>query len=455
MTSSESPVEERYLSWLRAGEGIVAELAARPTSEAQWPDGSPPNVISAVPQIFSPSSQDLIRARERGWLVTREVRTDPCPGPLRGLAVAVKDNIDVAGLPTHNGTSGGQWRTPSVSAPAWSALEQRGAWCVGKAAMHEMAWGVTTATIPGPVDEDRLAGGSSGGSAAVVAAGITTAALGTDTGGSVRIPAALCGVVGLRPTHGAISTAGVTALAPEQDTVGPIADRVHTAALIFEILAGSAVLPAAEGVSGQRIGVLRRIGRVDDAVDAGYRATLAALVAAGAVLVHVDTVVPRLAASVSLVRMLTSAESLYGDEVRADLRGYGAEARTLLTLGGRRVVEPDALDQACQILTAETAGVFAADNIDVLLTPTCPCSAPARTRTTVEIGGRDEHVDAALTRYTAWAAVTGMPALSVPAPATAAAMPTGIQLMAPPGREDSCIRTALAIEQFTPRGEDA
>lgn len=446
----ESEVRERYLGWAGAGTSIVNDLANRTARTPIWPDNGQDDTRRATLTRTTSDLAGIETARQRGWLISQSAESNPREGALSGLAVAVKDNIDVAGLPTRNGTPRGQWRTPTASAPVWDALEGQGAWCAGKSRMHEMAWGVTTTTIPGPVDDGRITGGSSGGSAAVVAVGATRAALATDTGGSIRIPAALCGVVGLRPTQGATSTTGITALAPAQDVVGPIAENVETAALIFEILANRAIMPANDGVRGQRIGRLSHLGRIEPSVEEGYWTTLSILADSGAILVDVDTVLPRLTASVSLLRMLFCADALYGDLVRRDPLGYGPEARALLTLGAELALDMQMLDRAAEAVKAETADVFTCNALDVLITPTSPCVAPKRSAVTVEIGGRQEHVDAALTRYTPWAAVAGLPALSVPVQ-TPGPLPVGIQIMAPPGREDACIRTALAIERFTPK----
>lgn len=408
---------------------------------------------SAAPRLAHTEAEKLAQARRLGWLLD-DAQYSQQNGVPAGLAIAVKDNIDVAGFLTRNGTPGARWRTPVVSAPAWDVLARAGGWCVGKTAMHEMAWGVTTAALPGPIDAERMTGGSSGGSAAVVAAGAVRAALGTDTGGSIRIPSALCGVVGLRPTHGAIETAGITALAAQQDVVGPIAADVETAAMLFEILAARAVVPAAGGIRDQRIGVLARTGRLTTDVAAAYEATLVLLAEAGAELIEIDTALPRVTASVSLLRMLISADTLYGDEVRRDPRGHGPEARALLTLGAEFATATDVVDRAAAAVKVQTSELFARHRLDVMLTPTCPCVAPKRPATTIGIGGRNEHVDAALTRFTAWAAVAGIPALSVPA-STPRRLPAGVQIMAPPDREDACVRTALTIEEFTaqPKGD--
>ncbi|MQA76790.1 MAG: amidase, partial [Solirubrobacterales bacterium] len=181
---------------------------------------------------------------------------------LAGLSVAVKDIVDVAGLPTRNGTAGGRWREPVRSATAWQLLAEAGARCVGKSATHEMAWGVTTPQIPHPRHAAHSCGGSSGGSAACVATGAAHGALGTDTGGSIRIPAALCGVLGFRPTTGAVGLTGVTPLAPEQDAIGPLAAELPTCLAMLEALLARPSTPPADATVPARVGVLSRTGRL-------------------------------------------------------------------------------------------------------------------------------------------------------------------------------------------------
>ncbi len=476
--ASQDAEEERtritYTAWMRHGLEVARELAgSRPATE-RWPGrrqvgpppgssatATPPGSSATAPspernpaagtwtaprRIPGRSVQDAV---ETGWLVAAEPPPPTTSGPLAGLAVAVKDVIDVAGLPTRNGTPGALWRTPHASAPTWEGLEQAGAVCVGKSATHEMAWGVTTPQIPHPEDPEHISGGSSGGSAACVAAGVTPAALGTDTGGSIRIPAALCGVVGFRPTTGSVDMAGVTPLAPEQDVVGPVAADVATCTAMLEVLLDRPLHPGTVA-QGMRVGILRRPGRLEPAVETAFLDTVETLREAGVEIIECGTALARQAGSISLLTMLHSSAKLFAKAVHQDPAGFGSEARALLTVG--EVItehEAEVLRRARDSLVAHTARLFDENELDAFLTPTTPCTAPRRFADDVEVGGRAEPVSAALTRFTAWASAIGLPAITVPVQAPG--LPTGVQVVAPPQHEDVCVRLALTIEELTRR----
>ncbi|MGP3962187.1 amidase [Nonomuraea sp. 3N208] len=375
-------------------------------------------------------------------------------GPLHGVPVAVKDNIDMAGVATRNGTRGLGHRVPVRDATVVRLLEEAGAVVIGKTRMHELAWGMTTPGCRNPRDLSRSAGGSSGGSAAAVAAGIVEIALGTDTGGSIRNPAALCGVAGLRPTWGTIPMAGITPLAPTQDTVGPIARSAADCAAVFATLTGSP-WPAAFSAGspwppGERTGTPthgrpalhgRRVampdglwrGRVGEGIADRMAAARDALLAAGADVVELDLPgVIAAAPAVTLVVMLAESADLWADapgaasaELRATLR-TGAEVRAADYVRARRV--------AAHLRDLITAGLRAT-GADLLLLPTVPVTAAPAGADTVEVAGRPEATGAAYARLTALASVTGLPALSVPAGTDATGRPVGAQLIGPPRAE--------------------
>lgn len=442
-----------YSAWMKQGLLVIEQLLDKPARDGvPVPRWSPPPEITLPNQPIFWGARPapfgaLPTAKEKGWLVTGPPPRNSQHGRLDGLTVAVKDVIDVAGLPTRNGTPGALWRDRPASAPVWESLTIQGAQCVGKAATHEMAWGVTTPQIANPHDRHRIAGGSSGGSAASVSIGASQAALGTDTGGSIRIPAALCGVVGFRPTAGALNMSGITNLAPSQDVVGPIAADVATCIATLEVMTSRTLSSVRDMVHGMRIGVLARPGRLQTPVDRGYRNILTQLKKLGATLVECETTAPRQATSVSLVTMLHESARIHAAAVHQNPRGFSGQARALLTLGEDLEEHSAAIELARRAVTEDTARLFSDEVLDAFLTPTTPCTAPLLGAETVEIAGRSEPVSSALTRFTAWASVAAMPAISIPVPSRD--LPVAVQVMAPPHREDVCAELAMAIEQFS------
>lgn len=429
----------------QASLSIVRDAAATTPAAREEPSWRPPGVADRTHAWRrNPASATAAQGLDAGWLVTSGASAAPAsPGQLSGIRVAVKDVIDVAGLPTRNGTPGATWRNPERSASAWRRLADEGAECVGKAATHELAWGVTTATVAHPLDPDRMPGGSSGGSAACVAAGVADAALGTDTGGSIRIPASLCGVVGLRPTVDTVPSQGISPLAPTQDVAGPLAHDVATCAAMAEVLLNRPL--GRRDRAPTRVGVLGSPGPLDDPTAEAWRQTVADLRGSGAEVVEIDSAPLRLAGAVSLLTMLWESAQGYATAVAAHPAGFGGEARALATLGLTLAADVAMLEAARLALRDETARMFREHGLDAVLTPTTACVAPRRDATTVTIGGREIPVATALTRYTAWAAATGLPAVSVPAGVTGE-LPVGIQVMAQPGDEASCLVLAHVIE---------
>lgn len=426
-TSDELEQHTRQAYGQAAAAAIAIVAAAVPESPPRrredWPDGR-------------------ARAVAAGWIVTPgPASTSAVGGRLAGMPIAVKDVIDVAGLPTRNGTPGLAWRDPEVSAPAWQRLADEGAVCVGKAATHELAWGVTTATVPHPHDATRMPGGSSGGSAACVAAGAAAAALGTDTGGSIRIPAALCGVVGMRPTTGSVPTNGVTPLAPSQDVVGPIAPDVETCRALAEVLLGDDLdidpLPP-------RIGVIGRVGDLDGPVAAAWAAVVARLTDSGVEVVTVDDVPLKLAASLSLLTMLRESNHVHGAAAARLPCELTGEIRALVGVGEDHLVRTAPLAAARRVLGRQTADLFATYGVAAVLTPTTPCVAPLREAVSVELAGRTVPVATALTRFTSWASAAGLPAVSVPW--WGGPLPVGIQVVAPRHRDAVSLAVAGRIE---------
>lgn len=445
----EASTRTAYASVLEKSLPIVHDLASRASKSMSGATPTDPGPENAPVRTRPRPRTTVAAALDEGWLVTAPAgpATDGS-GPLAGLTVAVKDLIDVAGLPTRNGTPRATWRNPATSAPAWQRLSRAGAVCVGKASLHEMAWGVTTPAIGNPLDPTRYAGGSSGGSAAVVAGDVCEAALGTDTGGSIRVPAALCGLVGLRPTHGLIPLEGITPLAPSQDVVGPITNDAATCAAVFKALLGGPLSALPDRGAGLRVGVHPDPGPMDEAVAEAYSRSLQALQRADVELVECPAVPVREAGALSVVTMLVESAAAHAATAHADPHGFGSEARALLTLAEDFVSDQiaDLLHRARTSLRHDTAALYHRARIDAFLTPTTPCVAPRRDTTHVRMAGRTVPVSAALSRHTAWAAAIGWPAISVPV-STPGHLPAGMQLMASPHHEHVCLGLGELLEK--------
>jgi aspartyl-tRNA(Asn)/glutamyl-tRNA(Gln) amidotransferase subunit A len=424
------------------------------------------------------------RARDEADAVDAAVRAGRAPGILAGVPVAVKDNLCVRDLPTTAGSRILDGFRPLYDATVVTRLRAAGAVLVGKTNLDEFAMGSSNENIAfrvarNPHDAARVPGGSSGGSAAAVAAGLVPLALGSDTGGSVRQPAAFCGVYGLKPTYGRVSRYGLIAFASSLDQVGGFARDLEGLALLYRAIAGEdpldatsaarAVDPvdAAAGARGLRVGVaaglLDRPG-VDPAIAARLRERAAALEAAGCVLSTVELPDPDLA--VAAYYLLATAEAssnlarydgvrfgarLPGDTVGAMMRrtrtaGFGPEVKRRILLGtyvlsaGYRDATYLKAQEARRVLARRFGELFAA--VDLLLLPTTPTTA-------FRIGEkRDDPVAMYLSDvFTVYANLIGAPALSVPAGTDAQGLPIGLQLLAPSWREDLLFRAAGPLER--------
>jgi aspartyl-tRNA(Asn)/glutamyl-tRNA(Gln) amidotransferase subunit A len=382
-------------------------------------------------------------------------------GPLAGVPVAVKDIIDHAGRPNTRGSSAPA-EIPAESAPAVSRLERAGAVVIGRTGLHEYAFGFSSenhwfGAVRNPWDPTLSPGGSSGGSGAVVSAGLVAGALGTDTGGSIRVPAALCGVVGLKVTHGRVPLRGVFPLAPSLDTVGPLARSVEDCAALYGVIAGDdpddpwsvpvAVDPLTgpATLAGLSVGVPRPwVDRdVVAAQRAGFEALLSGLEDAGARVVELDISVlgpsPRVADSIYF-----EVAEVHRSRFAADPDQYGPEVRERLEAAFR--VEGSAFLEALawrRSLLAAALRAFA--EVDVLATPSVAVLRKEIGVDTVELAGRARHYVSHLSAFTTVANHTGLPALAVPLPGDAAPPPSA-QFIGPPWSETRLLAVGLALE---------
>lgn len=394
-------------------------------------------------QLDTPAGTALRRAAEIDDLgafveLYPEARTDP------GIPVAVKDNIDVAGQRVRSGTPGLGHRDATEDAPAWARLRERGYVAIGRTSVPELTWSVRTPGCRNPWNPQREAGGSSGGSAVAVAAGVVPIALGTDTGGSIRIPAALCGVAGLRPTHGSVPMPGVTQLAPSMDTLGTIAPTAADCLRVHEILTGKQST-AEQEPAGLRVGLW--LDRAQPEVRRLVEAAARALRDAGVEVVTVELpLAARYARRTGYTIMLAESARLWWAEYQRHPDGLGESTAALLRTGQEISTEEYelALARAAEV-RAEVTGVL--DTVSALLLPTVPVTAAALDANTVPLDGRDEPIEAAYYRLTALASVTGLPALTVPAGLAADGLPVGAQLVGAAYQEALLCRLGSVIEQ--------
>jgi aspartyl-tRNA(Asn)/glutamyl-tRNA(Gln) amidotransferase subunit A len=418
----------------------VAELAAELRVGRLSPADLVEHALTAADRL-GPSLNAFVTVDERGARAAARQAADELAagrdrGPLHGIPVAIKDLVDTAGLRTTRGARHFADHVPERDAECVHRLRVAGAVVVGKTVTHEYAYGPTgdsSATGPArnPYRPELMSGGSSAGSAVAVAAGIVPLALGTDTGGSVRIPAACCGIVGLRPTSGAVPVDGVFPLSPTLDSVGPIARTVDDCRLMWRALSGAG-RPGAGAV---------RIGWVPPET---FHPTEPAVARAARHLVPdaEDVAVPYPHELLSAYRVIQSSEAyaVHAERVATEPGLYGEELLARLTTAeqvrGWEYVQALA-DRRRAV--AEVGSLFAGH--DVLAMPTISVTAPPLGARTGRIGTREIDIRAALLSLTSPWSVLGLPALSVPA-GMVDGLPAGLQLVAPAGGEELLFSTA-------------
>ena len=432
------------------------------------------------------AEEALARADE----VDAQVAAGTDPGPLAGVPVALKDNLCTTGIPTTCSSRILEGWRPPYDATVVERLRAAGAIVVGKTNLDEFAMGSSTENSAfgpskNPHDTTRVPGGSSGGSAVAVAAGFAPLALGSDTGGSIRQPAALCGVVGMKPTYGRVSRYGLVAFASSLDQIGPFATTVADAAALYDVIAGhdpadSTSIPAPliptsthlyDGVEGLRIGVVKELLGIEGIapdVAARARAAAEALEAAGAKVEEVS--VPAVIYGLSAYYLIAPAEASSNlaryDGVRYGLRvdapttgemydrtrtaGFGPEVMRRIMLGTYALSAGyyDAFYGKAQKVRTLIIRDFevAYDRCDVLLSPTSPTTA-------FELGAKADPLAMYLNDVcTIPSNLAGHPAISVPFGSGDDGLPVGVQLMANTLDEPVMFRVAAALEAAAPDG---
>ena len=408
----------------------------------------------------------LAAARE----AEQEIARGQYRGPLRGIPIALKDLFAVKGVRLTCGSKILADHIADSDATVVTRLNQAGTILLGKLNMHEFAWGGTSlnphyGTPRNPWDPTRLPGGSSGGSTVATAAGLAMGTLGTDTGGSVRIPASLSGIVGLKPTYGRVSRFGVYPLSHSCDHVGPMVRTVADAAVLLQAIAGpdpkdpttsrAAVpdytLALREDIRGLRLGVPQEyfFDDVEPAVRDGITTAVQHLSSLGAVVEEVS--IPSMQHVIASSTAIIGAEAyeIHAQTLKTHSQDYGADVRSRLMLG--------ACIQASQYLKAQRFRTLLCQEmldilgrVDALITPTTLMTASKIGEPTVHIGGKEVVVAAHIARATRPFNMTGLPAISVPCGFTPDGLPIGLQIVGRPFEETTVLRLAYAYERSTP-----
>lgn len=454
-----------------AGIAAVTQAVKRGTTSAVELTSESLRAIDELDgELLAFTARDDAAALREAAEIDRRIREGDPVGPLAGLPLAVKDLYDSFGLPTSYGSAAFPEFMPSSDSTAVARLRSSGAIVVGKTRTAEFAWSTTTPPTKNPAALDRIPGGSSGGSASAVASGMVNAALGTDTGGSIRIPAAMCGIAGIKPTYGAVGRGGILPANWSLDTAGPLAGCVDDLRLLLAVLVGHdrrdvasaprrlleplvARLQTATEISlqGLRLGLVQEplFEITDEAARGAHQAAIEALAAEGAepilvVLPETDFVEGALLAidlpegAAIHTRLLRERGDEVSDEIRGLLEFAHLIPGALVALGQR----------ARHLIRERTRRLFAEHQLDALLVPAAP-GPPVRVDSSDAVSLRaDGTTEPTLWGYAriCWLAnLTGQPAVVVPLPAVRP--PLGVQLIGRPFADDVVLAIASAVER--------
>lgn len=396
-----------------------------------------------------------------------EIRKGQYRGPLHGIPISIKDLFATRGVRTTAGSKVLAKWIPDYDATAVARLRQAGTVLVGKTHMHEFAYGVTNdnphyGPARNPWDPTRVPGGSSGGSAAAVASSQCSASLGSDTGGSIRIPSAACGVVGLKPTYGRVSRYGAIPLAWSLDHVGPLTRSVEDAAIMLAAIAGpdpmdpsSSSRPTRDyrkemrgNLRGLRLGVPRQyfFEHVDPQILKVVRAAIVQLESMGATRVEVD--IPDLENCSALEAHITLAEatSYHEPYLKKQADDYGPGVRTNLEAGRYLLATDYVKSQRARTLLQRNFNE-AFKRAEVIVSPTLPALPPLVGEVWVQSGDMREHVVDAFLRFNIPFDLTGFPAISLPCGFSAAGLPIALQIAGRAFEEATILKFAHAYEQ--------
>jgi aspartyl-tRNA(Asn)/glutamyl-tRNA(Gln) amidotransferase subunit A len=386
----------------------------------------------------------------------REIAAGRCRGPLHGIPISLKDLIDLRDTPTTAASRVREGHLAGTDAPVVARLRDAGAVFIGKTNLHEFAFGTTNedsafGAVHHPLDPTRSPGGSSGGSAASVLDGMCYASIGTDTGGSIRIPAAACGLVGLKASLGEIPTGGVVPLSGTMDHVGPLCLSVEDAHILYDVLRGVASEPSAapSDPRGRKLGVLRGYftALLDPQVAGAFDTLCARLQDAGVTLETVDIPHAGDIAAIYLHIVLVEAAALHAGTLESRGADYTAPTRLRLEMG-RYILGEDYVRalRGREVLRREVDAAL--DGCDGLLLPSVAVPAIKLGATSVRVGTSEEPVRNIMLRLTQLFNISGHPAITLPCGKTIEGLPIGAQLVGGVGQTSSLLQLARSLEPY-------
>ena len=423
--------------------------------------------MSVIPAEYHP----YVVVRDRAELMAEAAESDRARaagavGPLHGIPIGIKDIVDVCGLPTKCGSRSMEDCAPAIEdAPLVRGFKAAGGIILGKTVTQEFAAGTISAPSRNPWDLDRIPGGSSGGSAAAIVAGMALLTIGTDTGGSIRCPASVCGVTGLKPTYGTVSRRGIYPLAWSLDTAGPIARTVEDSAIALDTISGhdpldpgsapvrhrSAAAEIGQDIRGLRLGMPRLFfyDKLEAELSGIFDAAADCLRELGAQIIEADWDLAAEARAVSMVINRAETSAVHDRRVRTHPELVGDEWRLRVKAG--LLLPATTYLQAHQariVVRQSVANYFNQHRLDAMIMPaTAGTAARADDPYLTYADGTREHVLSGYTRMTMPTNATGQPSISVPAGFTSAGLPIGMQIVGRPFAEARICRIGHAYEQ--------
>jgi len=423
--------------------------------------------LNAFITVTADQARAQAKKAESELSVTRRRKTAIDLGPLHGIPISLKDNIHTAGIRTTAGSVVLRDFIPAEDGPVVTRLKHVGAVILGKTNLHEFAYGVTTnnphfGAARNPWDVSRISGGSSGGSAAALAAGLCFGSIGTDTGGSIRIPAALCGVTGLKPTRDLVDASGVIPLSPTLDCVGPMARNVEDASILFRAILGhqdnsgvASRKATHRNLSKLRLGLPGEFffDVISTEVEKLFESATHSLRRLGAKIVDVS--IPSLLETESAGNRIGWAEATHYHQQAgwfpSRAAEYSEDVRSRLEAGTNvsATAYLEALDQRQKFIN-QLREIMESAKLDALVVPTVPVVAPAIGEENIRIASKEYPTRALLLRLNRPANLAGVPAISVPCGFTPAGLPAGLQFIGGANGENILLSIASAYERLHP-----